>query len=194
MNDFKNAIALTGGISTGKSTVCNILKLHGFSIIDADSIAHKILDENSIKIGDMFGEGFLKDSKIDRKMLGGLIFSNPDAKKKLEAFIHPLIKAEILNQANICEAKNKPYIVDIPLFYETKNYPIDKVVVVYCPQKIQIERLCKRDNIDESTALQKISNQMNIDEKKSMATFVIDNSEDFKYLQKQIEKFVKEVL
>ena len=194
MNEFQNAIALTGGISTGKSTVCNILKLHGFSIIDADSIAHKILDENSSKIAQAFGDEFVKESKVDRKMLGSLVFANAEEKKKLENLLHPLIKAEVLEQAKICEAKNKPYIVDIPLFFETKNYPISNVVVVYCPKDIQVQRLCKRDNINEEAALQKISNQMSIEEKKNLATFVIDNSEDLKHLQKQTEKFVKEVL
>lgn len=194
MNEFQNAIALTGGISTGKSTVCNILKLHGFSIIDADSIAHKILDENSSKIAQAFGDEFVKESKVDRKMLGSLVFANAEEKKKLENILHPLIKSEILEQAKICEAKNKPYIVDIPLFFETKNYPISNVVVVYCPKDIQVQRLCKRDNINEEAALQKISNQMSIEEKKNLATFVIDNSEDLKHLQKQTEKFVKEVL
>ena len=193
-DSFKNAIALTGGIATGKSTVCNLLKLHGFLIIDADKIAHKLLDENSQKIEELFGKQYVENGKVLRKELGKIIFSNEENKLKLEALLHPLIFQKIEKEAKLFEEQNKPYIVDIPLFYETKNYPIDKVVVVYCPQKIQIERLCKRDNIDESTALQKISNQMNIDEKKSMATFIIDNSEDFKYLQKQIEKFVKEVL
>jgi len=66
-NLFKNAIALTGGISTGKSTVCNILKEHGFSIIDADKIAHKLLDESSNEIASMFGDKYVLDGKVIRK-------------------------------------------------------------------------------------------------------------------------------
>ena len=64
---FKNAIALTGGISTGKSTVCNLFKLHGFLIIDADEIAHKILDQNSTKIDEMFGSKYVENGKVLRK-------------------------------------------------------------------------------------------------------------------------------
>ena len=64
---FKNAIALTGGISTGKSTVCNLFKLHGFLTIDADVIAHKLLDENSSKIASMFGNQYVQDNKVLRK-------------------------------------------------------------------------------------------------------------------------------
>ncbi len=73
---FKNAIALTGGISTGKSTVCNLFKLHGFLTIDADKIAHRLLDENSHKIATMFGEQYVENGKVLRKELGKIIFSN----------------------------------------------------------------------------------------------------------------------
>ena len=94
---FKNAIALTGGISTGKSTVCNLFKLQGFSIIDADQIAHRLLDENSSKIASMFGEQYVEDGKVIRKELGKIIFSNEENKLKLEALLHPLIKEEVIN-------------------------------------------------------------------------------------------------
>jgi dephospho-CoA kinase len=81
---FKNAIALTGGISTGKSTTCNLFKLHGFLTIDADKIAHKLLDENSAKIAEMFGSQYIdKDGKVIRKELGKIIFSNEENKLKL---------------------------------------------------------------------------------------------------------------
>lgn len=191
---FKNAIALTGGIATGKSTVCNFLKLHGFLIIDADNIAHKILDENSSKIGELFGVEYINQNVVDRKRLGTLIFSDKVAKEKLQNFIHPLIKEEIIKQAAIFEANNKPYIIDIPLFFETKNYDIHNSVVVYAPEKLQLKRLMQRDNISEDVAFQKISNQMNIEEKKLLAKYIIDNSGDLKHLQKEIDKFIKEVI
>lgn len=193
MNDFTNAIALTGGISTGKSTVCNLLKLHGFSIIDADKIAHKILDENKSSISAIFGEEFVDADGVNRKKLGILVFANKQEKQKLETFIHPLIKEAIKSEAKICEEKNMPYIVDIPLFFETLNYPIEKTAVVYCPQSIQIERLIKRDTISKEEAIKKVSNQINIEDKKNMAKYVIDNSGDIKSLQKQVEKFIKEI-
>ncbi|NLN13665.1 MAG: dephospho-CoA kinase, partial [Arcobacter skirrowii] len=75
MSSFKNAIALTGGIATGKSTVCNLLKLHGFFIIDADKIAHRVLDENYQEIENMFGSKYVENKKVLRKELGKIIFS-----------------------------------------------------------------------------------------------------------------------
>jgi dephospho-CoA kinase len=191
---FKHAIALTGGIATGKSTVCSLLKLHGFLTIDADSIAHKLLDKNSSTIASLFGEQYVVDGKVQRKELGKIIFTNEKNKLKLEAFIHPLIKEEIEKEARIFEEQGKPYFIDIPLFFETMHYPISRSVVVYTPKALQIKRLMQRDLIDENEALLKISNQMDIEEKKNLATFVIDNSSTLKNLQNEVEVLKEKLL
>ena len=192
---FKNAIALTGGISTGKSTVCNLFKLHGFLIIDADKIAHKLLDENSSKIAEMFGSEYVsKDGKVIRKELGKIIFSNEENKLKLEALLHPLIKDEIVKQSRLFEDQDKPYLIDIPLFFEKMHYPIPRSLVVYTPKDIQVERLMKRDNISKDEALLKISNQWDIEKKKEKADMVIDNSKDLKNLQREVERVMGEIL
>lgn len=191
---FKNAIALTGGISTGKSTACNLLKLHGFLTIDADKIAHKLLDENSSKIEEMFGKEYVENGKVLRKELGKIIFSNEENKLKLEALLHPLIKEEIIKESKIYEEQNKPYFVDIPLFFEKMHYPISKSLVIYTPKELQIQRLMKRDNIDEKEAKLKISNQMDIEEKRKLANIVIDNSKDLKHLQNEVERVIGEII
>ena len=192
--NFANAIALTGGIATGKSTVCNLLRLHGFLTIDADVIAHKLLDLHNSEIANMFGAQFVKDGKVQRTELGKIIFSDAVQKKKLEVFIHPLIKDEIIKEAAIFEKANKPYLIDIPLFFETMNYDIKKSLVVYTPSQIQCQRLMKRDKIDEKEARQKMSNQMDIEKKKELADFCIDNSSTLKNLQKEIERVIGEIL
>lgn len=191
---FKNAIALTGGISTGKSTVCNLFKLHGFLTIDADVIAHKLLDENSSKVASMFGNQYVQDNKVLRKELGKIIFSNEENKLKLEALLHPLIKNEIIKESKIFEEQNKPYFVDIPLFFEKMHYPISKSLVIYTPKELQIQRLMKRDNIDENEAKLKISNQMDIEEKRKLADMVIDNSQNLKHLQNEVERIIGEII
>ena len=191
---FKNAIALTGGISTGKSTVCNLFKLHGFLTIDADKIAHRLLDENSNKISSMFGEQYVQNGKVLRKELGKIIFSNEENKLKLEALLHPLIKEEIIKESKIFEEQNKPYFVDIPLFFEKMHYPIPKSLVIYTPKNLQIERLMKRDNIGEEEAKLKISNQMDIEEKRKLADMVIDNSQNLKHLQNEVERIIGEII
>lgn len=193
-DSFKNAIALTGGIATGKSTVCNLLKLHGFLIIDADKIAHKLLDENSQKIEELFGKQYVENGKVLRKELGKIIFSNEENKLKLEALLHPLIFQEIEKEAKLFEEQNKPYIVDIPLFFEKMHCPISKSIVIYTPKDLQIKRLQNRDNISKEEAMLKISNQMDIEEKKRLGTYIIDNSKDLKHLQNEVENLISKVL
>lgn len=195
INDlFKHAIALTGGIATGKSTVCNLLKLHGFLTIDADEIAHKLLNMHNEEIAQMFGAKFVENGKVLRKELGKIIFSNEKEKLKLEAFIHPLIKEEIIKEAAIFEQQKKPYFIDIPLFFEKMHYPIPKSLVIYTPRELQVQRLMQRDKINEEEAALKISNQMAIEKKKGLADLVIDNSSNLKNLQKEVERIIKEIL
>ncbi|MGB0990075.1 MULTISPECIES: dephospho-CoA kinase [Arcobacteraceae] len=191
---FKNAIALTGGISTGKSTVCNLFKLHGFLIIDADEIAHKLLDENSAKIAEMFGSQYVENGKVLRKELGKIIFTNEDNKLKLESLLHPLIKDEIVKRSRLFESQDKPYFIDIPLFFEKMHYPIPRSLVVYTPKDLQVQRLMKRDNISEEEALVKISNQWDIEKKKELADMVIDNSKNLKNLQDEVERIIEEII
>ncbi len=187
--EFQNAIVLTGGIATGKSSVCSLLNLYGFKIIDADKIAHTMLDRNADKIAALFGSEFVSQGKVDRKKLGTVIFSDEKARVQLEGLLHPLIKEEILSQSALCEAKEIPYIVDIPLFYEKSNYPIDEVAVVYCTPQQQIARLVEREGYSEEEAQKRIDAQMPIDAKREKASFVIDNTQDLKHLQKEVDRF-----
>ncbi len=192
---FKNAIVLTGGIASGKSSAGALLSMLGFRIIDADSIAHKILQEQAPKIAEYFGEEYINSKKeVDRKALGGLIFSNSTARKRLESLLHPLIGKEIENQSKIQESFNKPYIIDIPLFYETAQYPIDKVIVVYTPRQTQLERLIKREGLLEEEAKARLNTQIDIEEKRKKATWVIDNSKDLKQLQRECQRVQEEIL
>lgn len=192
-NSFKYAIALTGGIATGKSTVASLFMLHGFLSIDADKIAHKLLDIHYKDIQKLFGDEYIQDKKVLRKKLGKLIFNNIEQKRKLEEFIHPLIKKQIIQEAKVFEKQKKPYLIDIPLFFENKSYDIDKSIVVYTPKDIQIKRLINRDNCTKDEALIRIKNQMDIEDKKNLATYVIDNASDLKHLQNEVER-VKNLL
>ena len=192
-NSFKYAIALTGGIATGKSTVTSLFMLHGFLTIDADKIAHKLLNIHSSEIGQLFGEQYIEDGIVLRKKLGSLIFNDEKEKEKLEKFIHPLIKKAIIEEAKIFESQQTPYLIDIPLFFEKQHYNIDKSIVVYTSKDTQIERLMKRDGSSKEDALSRINNQMDIEKKKDLADYVIDNMGNLKNLQKEVER-VKDLL
>ena len=194
INDsFKYAIALTGGIATGKSTVTSLFMLHGFLTIDADKIAHKLLNIHSSSIAKLFGEEYVEEGKVLRKKLGFLIFNNSQEKEKLEKFIHPLIKDAIIDEAKIFESQKKPYLIDIPLFFENGAYDIQDSVVVYTPSETQLDRFMKRNNYSKEESLNRIASQMPIEEKKSRATWVIDNSKNLKHLQQEVEDFVEKI-
>jgi dephospho-CoA kinase len=166
------------------------MALNGMRVIDADSISHEILEANSLWVKENFGEEFIVNTKVDRASLGKLIFSDPDAKKKLENFLHPLIRAEIEARATKQDSFKFPYLIDIPLFFESKAYDIKESVVVYTPSELQLERFMKRNGFSKEESLKRIASQMPIDEKKERATWVIDNSKDLKHLQAEVEKFV----
>lgn len=190
---FEYAIALTGGIATGKSTVASLLALNGMRVIDADTISHEILDASSSWVKEEFGEEYLNGSKVDRAKLGSLVFSNTDAKKRLEEFLHPKIRAEI-EQRSIKQDKFKfPYLIDIPLFFENGAYSIKESVVVYTPSDIQLERFMKRNGYSKEESLLRIASQMPIEEKKKRATWIIDNSKNLKHLQQEVEDFVEKI-
>ncbi len=192
--DFEYAVALTGGIASGKSTATIMLSLFGFRFIDADKIAHQIIETQHQKIINIFGETSIVDGKVDRKALGKIIFSNKEKKKELEELMHPLIYKEILAQSKRQDKHQKPYLIDIPLFFEKGNYPIAESVVVYTPKSKQIQRLMDRDNITKEEAIQKIESQMPIEEKRNNATYVIDNSGNLKLLEQECEKVKKSIL
>jgi len=191
---FKYAVALTGGIATGKSSTTMLLSLYGFRFIDADKIAHAMLDKHREKISELFGIEYVVDDKVDRTALGAFVFAHPQKRKELEALLHPLIYEEIAEQAQEQDKYGKPYIIDIPLFFEGDRYPIEKSVVIYTPKAKQLERLMKRDGYDEREALQRIESQMDIEEKRKRASFVIDNSGDLKQLQRECERVKEEIL
>ena len=190
---FEYAIALTGGIATGKSTVASLMALNGMRVIDADTISHEILDASSSWVQETFGENYVNGSKVNRTELGSLVFSDDEKKKVLEEFMHPKIRAEIEKRSIKQDGFKFPYLIDIPLFFENGAYNIKDSVVVYTPSDVQLERFIKRNKYSEEESLKRIASQMPIDEKKEKATWVIDNSKNLKHLQQEVEDFVEKI-
>ncbi|MGL2800965.1 dephospho-CoA kinase [Helicobacter pylori] len=194
---LKNAIALTGGIGTGKSTTIKILESQGYEILDADKIAHQLLQEHRFKIAQHFGSEILEKDILNRKKLGAIVFQKANELKWLEDFLHPLIRECMLQKAYELEKNHQAYFLDIPLFFEVggkKCYPVSKVVLVYAPRALQIERLLERDKLKEAEILQRLVCQMDIEQKRAMSDYIIDNSSSLKDLNKQVERFLKTLL
>jgi len=192
-SDLKSSIIITGGIATGKSTVCKLLRDAGLKIVDADKIAHEVLDQNSKNIKEMFGSEYLNGYKVDRKALGSLVFKNKDELKRLEDLLHPQIREEILKEVNRYKEQGIRYVVDIPLFFETNQYNSDFVAVVYAPKELQIERLRLRDGLSIDEVEDRLKAQIPIEKKKDMADFIIDNSKEKEDLEKEVVRFLKEI-
>jgi len=192
---FEYAVALTGSISTGKSTVARLFSIFGFTIIDADLIAHEILDEQHERIEKMFGPQMIgTDKKIDRKALGRIIFSDVQKRRQLEALLHPLIYHEIQKNATLEDRYEKPYLVDIPLFFENGNYSIEKSLVVYTDKETQLKRLMQRDGYNKEEAQKRIDTQMAIEEKCKRSTYVIYNTGDLNQLKVECKRVEEEIL
>ncbi|RAX52879.1 dephospho-CoA kinase [Helicobacter sp. 11-8110] len=192
--NFKYAIVLTGGIGSGKSTIASFLKLYGYEVVCADSIAHTLLDQSTKEITEIFGNEILENNKINRKKLGEIVFSSKKSKETLERILHPKIKEEILKQAKALESKKIPYFLDIPLFYETNNYPFKEVLLVFVPKEIQVQRIQKRDRLESQAIQARISSQIPLEEKKKLANYIIDNSGDLENLQKEVEKYLQDYI
>ncbi|KNE12774.1 dephospho-CoA kinase [Helicobacter pylori] len=194
---LKNAIALTGGIGTGKSTTIKILESQGYHILDADKIAHQLLQEHRFKIARHFGSEIIEKDILNRKKLGVIVFQKANELKWLEDFLHPLIRECMLQKAYELEKNHQAYFLDIPLFFEVggkKCYSVSKVVLIYAPRVLQIERLLERDKLKEAEILQRLACQIDIEQKRAMSDYIIDNSSSLKDLNKQVERFLKTLL
>ena len=207
-HNFKNAIALTGGISTGKSTACSILKLHGYPIIDTDLIAHEVLEQSADEVVRIFGVEILysRESSVDsseskpqinRKKLGKIVFSDKEKLRLLESILHPKIRDCVIFEAQKFEAQGITYFIDIPLFFELqekgKGYKIPRVLLIYAPSDLQLERIQKRDNLSADEARIRLSNQMDIEKKREKADFIIENTGNVRDLQTKIEAFLRQI-
>ena len=111
-------VIITGGIGSGKSTVGNLLKELGVRVIDADEIAHQLLEIFQNDIVNLFGSHILKDGKIERKKLGNIIFNDKEKLTALEKFLHPKIAKIMLSEFNTCIKDHILAVLDIPLYFE----------------------------------------------------------------------------
>lgn len=196
MQKFPNAYVITGSIASGKSTAINLLKERGFSVIDADVIAHEQLEICKCEIVEFFGEQILDEAgKIDRQKLGAIVFNDLKKLKILEQILHPKIKEEILSRATKLERLGQVYFVDIPLFFEKEDRYAEfkNVAVIYAPQELLLSRLMSRNGLKLEEAKARVELQMDIEQKRKKANFIIDNRSDKENLEQELEKFLRQI-
>jgi dephospho-CoA kinase len=185
---------LTGSIATGKSTVSSILKDLGAFIVDADMTARQVVAPGMPawdKIIGIFGKDILqKSGEIDREQLGRLVFNDAAMRGVLEEVVHPEVMRAMYEQISSIntEEEGAVVILDVPLLIETGMYKgLSEVIVVYCPEDMQITRLMIRDKISREEALVKVRTQISIEEKRRYATLLIDNSASEDNTRKQVK-------
>ncbi|OXM17031.1 dephospho-CoA kinase [Paenibacillus herberti] len=190
-------IGLTGGIASGKSTVSRLLRERGVFVSDADEAARAVVlpgEPALAEVVDVFGaEVLLSDGKLDRAALGRIVFGQPDKLRQLEAILHPAIRRHMKEEMDRAEQERPGGLVaaDIPLLYETgQDDAYDGVMVVYVPAEIQLDRLIKRNGMDREEALRRIGLQMDLEEKKLRADWVIDNSGSEEETRVQVDSFL----
>ena len=196
MQKFPNAYVITGSIASGKSTAINLLKERGFSVIDADLIAHEQLEICKCEIVKFFGKQILDETgKIERKKLGAIVFKDPRKLKILEQILHPKIKEEILSRTTKLECLGQVYFVDIPLFFEKEDRydEFKNVAVIYAPKELLMRRLMSRNGLSLEDAKARVELQMDIEQKRKKANFIIDNSGDKENLEQELEKFLRQI-
>lgn len=175
-------VGLTGGIASGKSCVARILEELGVPVIDADLLARKAVIPGSRALAEItgkFGPGVISvDGTLDRKRLGGIVFSDPEKRRILEGILHPEIKR--LGESGIAAeiAAGCRFIVYMaPLLIEAGALDrVDEIWVVTVQPGVQLQRLTARDGISREDALRIIASQMPLDEKAGYASVLIDNS------------------
>jgi len=190
------AIGITGGISTGKSTFCDCLReiVPAAKFFDADLVARSLAELPEVKqeILAQFGGGvFSPDGDLNRPKLRAIVFSDATKRHALEQILHPPIRRLWMAEAK--KHRNSPdfFFADIPLLYETGGETLcERVVVVACSRKVQLDRLAKRKSLKDSEAEQMINSQMPLEEKIKRADHVVWNNGDHATLMDQAKKLV----
>jgi dephospho-CoA kinase len=197
MSDQPFRVALTGGIASGKSTVADLFAALGVPVIDTDVIARQVVEPEQpalAKIAATFGSDVLDaEGRLDRRRMRERIFSDPDAKRRLEAILHPAIRAEMERQSMAAQG---PYqVLVIPLLTEGgRRDHVDRVLLVDAPEELQIQRLMMRDGVSHEQAQASLNAQATRAQRLALADDVIRNTGRVEDLRAQVAELHQQYL
>ena len=190
-------VGLTGGVASGKSTVSAILAELGAVVIDADQLAREVVapgTEGLAEVVAAFGEGVLPaEGELDRPAMGAIVFADPEKRRVLESIIHPRVRARA---AEIVAAAPPGAVVvhDIPLLAETgQGNGFDAVVVVDVPAGVQVERMTGIRGMTREDAQARIGAQATREQRRAIATYVIENTGSLEDLRTKVERVLDEL-
>lgn len=190
-------IGLTGGIASGKSTVSNMLKEKGITVVDADVEARLAVETGEpayLKIVENFGSDILlPDGGIDRPKLGSIIFHNEEKRRVLNEIVHPDVRRRMNDKKEIAVNRGeKAVVLDIPLLFESRlEYMADKTILVYVDAPVQLSRLMSRNGLSREEAEARIKSQMDLKIKINLANAVIDNNGTIEETKKQLDSILE---
>ncbi len=190
-------VGLTGSIGTGKSTVATMLAARGAWVVDADRIGHALQEPGAAchrQIVEAFGPEILDTGgRIDRRRLGARVFADPEARRRLEAIMHPALWEACRREVRRAEAAGAPFcVVDAALILEAgQREHFDVIVVVAAPEEVQIERLAAERGLSEAEVRQRLQSQWSPAAKAAHADVVIDNGGDLAATEAQVERLVE---
>jgi dephospho-CoA kinase len=174
-------VGVTGGIGSGKSTVCKVFKVLGIPVFEADQVARQLMNSDAgvrIQLIDLFGSSvYLSDQTIDRKFLSAIVFNNPSLLSGLNSIVHPAVRKAF---DVWCKNQQSPYVIqEAAILFESGFYKMmDKTIVVATDESERIQRVMKRDKTSEEQVRQRIRNQWTDEQRIKMADFVIHNNDN----------------
>lgn len=193
-------LGLTGGLGSGKSRVAEALAGLGAAVVDADQLAREAVAPGTpgwrAVIAAFGREYLLPDGSLDRRKLGRLVFAEPEARRRLEAIVHPEVRRLLQARAEILEKAGAQVVVlEIPLLYEAGfEVEVDKVAAVYAPVEVRVARTMARDGLGAEEVHRRLAAQLSGEEQARRADYVIDNSGAWEETQRQVERLWEEIL
>lgn len=189
-------IGITGGIASGKSTVTNFLRKQGFQVVDADAVVHQLQKPGGRLFQALvqhFGqEIILENGELNRPLLASLIFSNPEEREWSKQIQGDIIREELATLRDQLAQTEEIFFMDIPLLFE-QDYAswFDETWLVYVDRDVQLERFMKRDQLSKEVAESRLSAQWSLEEKKKLASRILDNNGSRDQLVSQVVKLLE---
>lgn len=178
MKDYIS-IGITGGIGSGKSYICRIVETMGYPVFYSDSEAKKIITSNPKAVSglkDLFGDEAFSQGNLNKDFLADKIFANPALREQMNNLVHPLVRQEYQNWA-IATGANIVFN-EAAILFETGSYKnFDKTILVVAPEELRIDRVKKRDQVNEEDILARMNAQWSDEKKKALADFILINDE-----------------